>query len=393
MFKHNVTTTPGGIVFASDPLFLSMSAGKNVLYSSGGEEFTFLMSSAGSVNVSDVLEAWANPLPEPSGASWLECVEDWSENCTRRVFMYLPRQLPGTQPRERFSTYVIPGRTSSQNRELLNGSNLFKARLLNELGNPFLSTRTHKGRIILKETELAPLYFLQDNEIAESITLHSPTGIPPVWAESGIELLAGWTRHIGVYTIDLQKARREIFDRHGLLVSEFTIKKGGRVAAEIFIEAADPVKSRHQLRFRNSFGVFEVIELTGELTDGVQFVDVNSFKKFRAEFDRFDDNRRRQELESALTVSTGPKRRRELLHLLDALSSDEVWLLGYGLNPVRVIPEVKSVTVPERQEEPQSMELTLRRVYNEPAVMPEISKSNASYLRKIFTNVFNNQFS
>lgn len=393
MFKHNVTTTPGGIVFASDPLFLSMSAGKNVLYSSGGEEFTFLMSSAGSVNVSDVLEAWANPLPEPSGASWLECVEDWSENCTRRVFMYLPRQLPGTQPRERFSTYVIPGRTSSQNRELLNGSNLFKARLLNELGNPFLSTRTHKGRIILKETELAPLYFLQDNEIAESITLHSPTGIPPVWAESGVELLGGWTRHIGVYTIDLQKARREIFDRHGLLVSEFTIKKGGRVAAEIFIEAADPVKSRHQLRFRNSFGVFEVIELTGELTDGVQFVDVNSFKKFRAEFDRFDDNRRRQELESALTVSTGPKRRRELLHLLDALSSDEVWLLGYGLNPVRVIPEVKSVTVPERQEEPQSMELTLRRVYNEPAVMPEISKSNASYLRKIFTNVFNNQFS
>lgn len=393
MFKHNVTTTPGGIVFASDPLFLSMSAGKNVLHSSGGEEFTFLMSSAGTVNVSDVLEAWANPLPEPSGASWLECVEDWSENCTRRVFMYMPRQLPGTPPRERFSTYVIPGRTSSQNHELLNGSNLFKARLLNELGNPFLSTRTHKGRIILKETELAPLYFLQDHENAESITLHSPTGIPPVWAESGVELLAGRTRHIGVYTIDLQKARREIFDRHGLLVSEFTIKKGGRVAAEIFIEAAAPVKSRHQLRFRNSFGVFEVIELTGELTDGVQFVDVNSFKKFRAEFDRFDDNRHRPELESALTVSTGPKRRRELLHLLDALSSDEVWLLGYGLNPVRVIPEVKSVTVPERQEEPQSVELTLRRVYNEPAVMPEISKSNASYLRKIFTNVFNNQFS
>lgn len=391
MFKHNsVKQTRAGVVFASDPLFIGMSEGKNVLHCSGGAKFSFLLSSAGSVDVSDVAEAWATPLPEPSGSSWLERVEDWSEDCPRRIYMLMPRNLPG-QIRARFSTFIIPGRTSLQNLERLDGNDLFKGRFLNPQGNPFFTTRTHKGRIILKETELAPLYFLQDAEDFEDISVHTSAGIPPLWVK-GAKLLSEVTRGIGVYTVDLKKVRREIFDAHGLLVSEFTIKKGGRVAAEIFIEAATPAKSRHLLRFRNSFGVFEVIELTGELSDDAQFVDANSFKKFRPEFNRFDNERRRPELESSISVSTGPKRRRELLHLLDALGSDEVWLLGYGLNPLRVIPEVKSVTVSERQEQPQSVELTLRPVYSEPAIMPEISKSNASYMRKIFTNVFDNKF-
>ncbi len=392
MFKHDSKTqTPAGVVFASDPLFVNMSAGRNTLHSGAGEEFVFLLSSGGAVDISDIAEAWAAPLPEPVGAGWLERVEAWGVNSPRRVFTNMPRNV-SADVQAKFATYVIPGRTSLQNLQMFAGSDIFDARLLNPQGNPFLTTRTHTGRIILKETELAPLYFLQDNAKAEEIRIHTGAAIPPR-IDADAQLLMDHTTGIGVYTIDLKKARREIFERHGVIASEFIIYKGDRVAAEIFIEEAKPAKSRHLLRFRNSFGVFEVIELVGELTNQATLVDVNSFKRYRQEFKRFENDRRRQDVEAALSVSTGVKRRRELLHLLDALTSDEVWLLGYGLNPVRVIPEVKNVAIPERQEEPQSVDLTLRPVYAEPAVMPEVSKSNASYIRKLFNNVFDNKFS
>lgn len=393
MFIHDSRIqTPAGIAFASDPLLVSLSEGENVLRSGAGEEFALRLSSAGAVDISDVVEAWAAPLAEPSGPSWLERVESWGDDSPRRVFInWTGRVIPGG-PKLKFATYVIPGRTSLQNLQMFAGSDIFARRLLHPQGNPFLTTRTHTGQIILKETELAPLYFVQDSEKVEDITIHTSAGVPMLWSP-GAQLLLEPTMGIGVYTVDLKKARREIFERYGIIASEFAIRKGGRVAAEVFIEAAAPSKSRHLLRFRNSFGVFEQIELTGELTNEVQLVEADSFKKFRAEFKRFENDRRRAEVESVLTVATGPKRPDELLLLLDALASDEVWLLGYGLTPVRVIPEVKGVSMPERQEEPQSVDLTLRPVFTEPAVMPEVSMSNATYIRKIFNRIFDNNFS
>ena len=54
--------------------------------------------------------------------------------------------------------------------------------------------------------------------------------------------------------------------------------------------------------------------------------------------DDYYSDRIRTEIQEAVTVKTGFKRPQEIRFLLDLLSSDDVYLAGYGREEIKVIP-------------------------------------------------------
>lgn len=65
------------------------------------------------------------------------------------------------------------------------------------------------------------------------------------------------------------------------------------------------------------------------------------FRRYDEITDDYYSDRIRTEIQEAVTVKTGFKRPQEIRFLLDLLSSDDVYLAGYGREEIKVIPSAE----------------------------------------------------
>lgn len=229
------------------------------------------------------------------------------------------------------------------------GTDIFSLKFLNESCNFFFTTRSNDWRIMMRETELYPLCFIypeHELKITELLTGQS-LAIPGT---------AG-----NFYALNLEAVRLKFFTDYGVLANLFDVYSGDTFALRIGIEQSPTVRERYRLRFLNSYGVYEVFSLEGEasVTPGMDEDEDAVFRRYDEITDDYYSDRIRTEIQEAVTIKTGFKRPQEIRFLLDLLSSDDVYLSGYGREEIKVIPSAEEFSYRVRPDAPQNVTLKL----------------------------------
>lgn len=340
------------------------------------------------IDISEIADIYSSPLPDISTGSneILHLIETRDELKKRTVsFEYLDDR---GNPSPSLDVIAIPGGIPHQNFKILteNGGDPFTARFLNRKGNYFLTTRTVSWRIVIPETELYPLYFIADKELDSGIAVRSIDG-NEVWSSGALSA--------GLYALDLEAVRRRAFDDCDLLLSIFDIYTQGAFSCRIVISLSQPAKERYRLKFRNSLGVFEVIEIVGSLSWMPEFGSEDDDPGF----DRRDSNscafsamRPRIERRQSVTIDGIIKKRSELSFLMDMLASDEVYLLDSAARPVRVIPSIDEFQYRHRAAAPEPFSIKLTVSERDINIIDEMSNATDGIKPRVFSSQFNDKF-
>lgn len=381
-----------GFVFARNPIVLrddfpaelfDPAGGSFSISMDGTDVYEGRFSPPVSIDLSEILDACVPFLPDPpeDASEPVVMVEDAEEMSCRTVsagFEYAGEVSD-------ISFTVIPGGISRQNfrRMAETGEDIFTARFLNPENNFFLTTRTAGWRIVIKETELAPLYFLLPEEDSLSVSE----------SVSGSSLSFG-PLDPGVYVLDVDALRRRFMAEKDVIPSVLDVYRGGRYACQIVVERAAMSRDRCRLRFRNSLGVFEIVELTGDLSVSPDYPESEdaAFRRYDPVAGCYVSRRERVERRQSVTVSTGVKRPGEVRFLMDMLSSEEVYLLDVGLFPLRVVPSVEDFTYRIRPDAPESFTLKLDMSDPEVNIMQEIADGSEGCRPRVFSGQFTEQF-
>ena len=375
-----VNIYPTGNAFTRNPIFLSVSSCSMATYSIRmNNEEIFKGNGIGEfrVNIAEIVETGitgARILPD--NTDHILAVSGLSAEVTIHVVN------EGEEEDNLSFTAWKGGISKKEFKRLRNmGTDIFSLKFLNESCNFFFTTRSNDWRITMRETELYPLCFIypeHELKITELLTGQS-LAIPGT---------AG-----NFYALNLEAVRLKFFTDYGVLANLFDVYSGDTFALRIGIEQSPTVCERYRLRFLNSYGVYEVFSLEGEasVTPGMDEDEDAVFRRYDEITDDYYSDRIRTEIQEAVTIKTGFKRPQEIRFLLDLLSSDDVYLSGYGREEIKVIPSAEEFSYRVRPDAPQNVTLKLTFTDKESNWTGEITESG--YRKpKVHSKEFSKQF-
>ena len=375
-----VNIYPTGNAFTRNPIFLSVSSSSMATYSIRmNNEEVFKGNGIGEfrVNIAEIVE---------TGITDARILSDNTEHLlavsglSAEVTIHVVNE--GEEEDNLSFTAWKGGISKKEFRRLRNmGTDIFSLKFLNESCNFFFTTRSNDWRITMRETELYPLCFIypgHELKITELLTGQS-LAVP------------GTTGSL--YALNLEAVRLKFFTDYGVLGNLFDVYSGETFALRIGIEQSPTVRERYRLRFLNSYGVYEVFSLEGEasVTPGMDEDEDAVFRRYDEITDDYYSDRIRTEIQEAVTIKTGFKRPQEIRFLLDLLSSDDVYLTGYGREEIKVIPSAEEFSYRVRPDAPQNVTLKLTFAEKESNWTGEITKSGYRKPR-VHSKEFSKQF-
>lgn len=375
-----VNIYPTGNAFTRNPIFLSVSSCSMATYSIRmNNEEIFKGNGIGEfrVNIAEIVETGitgARILPD--NTDHILAVSGLSAEVTIHVVN------EGEEEDNLSFTAWKGGISKKEFKRLRNmGTDIFSLKFLNESCNFFFTTRSNDWRIMMRETELYPLCFIYPGHELKIM-----------------ELLTGQSFSIpgtvgNFYALNLEAVRLKFFTDYGVLANLFDVYSGETFALRIGIEQSPTVRERYRLRFLNSYGVYEVFSLEGEasVTPGMDEDEDAVFRRYDEITDDYYSDRIRTEIQEAVTIKTGFKRPQEIRFLLDLLSSDDVYLTGYGREEIKVIPSAEEFSYRVRPDAPQNVTLKLTFAEKESNWTGEITKSGYRKPR-VHSKEFSKQF-
>lgn len=359
-----VNIYPTGNAFTRNPIFLSVSSSSMATYSIRmNNEEVFKGNGIGEfrVNIAEIVE---------TGITDARILSDNTEHLlavsglSAEVTIHVVNE--GEEEDNLSFTAWKGGISKKEFRRLRNmGTDIFSLKFLNESCNFFFTTRSNDWRITMRETELHPLCFIypgHELKITELLTGQS-LAVP------------GTTGSL--YALNLEAVRLKFFTDYGVLANLFDVYSGDTFALRIGIEQSPTVREHYRLRFLNSYGTYEVFSLEGEasVTPGMDEDEDAVFRRYDEITDDYYSDRIRTEIQEAVTIKTGFKRPQEIRFLLDLLSSDNVYLSGYGQEEIKVIPSAEEFSYRVRPDAPQNVTLKLTFAEKESNWTGEITES------------------
>lgn len=346
------------------------------------------------INIAEIVDSFVPFFAEPrtfgdnGDAPYLELVEDWQTlEYYRRVDAVLSY---GSGDDYKAYCYALKGGISKQNfsRIISLGKDIFSAKLLNPACNFFMTTRTPSWCISMPETELSPLYFiLNDNE---GLLISGVMGHEELMSANLIP---------GIYALSVETLRKWFYDNFGQLVNAYDVYKivdGNKVfACRIVITHSDASKEHYRLKFRNSFGVMECIDLPGQMINEYSYPQDDEgllYMRYDGNVDDFKSMRQRNYRSQHMIISTKICGVDRSNYFMDMVSSDEVYLERDNELFVRVIPSVEEMSVAVNPEAPIPVELGLDMVETECIIMPEVASGEEYAKGRIHTRQFNEPF-
>lgn len=375
-----VNIYPTGNAFTRNPIFLSVSSYSMATYSIRmNNEEIFKGNGIGEfrVNIAEIVETGitgARILPD--NTDHILAVSGLSAEVTIHVVN------EGEEEDNLSFTAWKGGISKKEFKRLRNmGTDIFSLKFLNESCNFFFTTRSNDWRIMMRETELYPLCFIYPGHELKIM-----------------ELLTGQSFSIpgtvgNFYALNLEAVRLKFFTDYGVLANLFDVYSGDTFALRIGIEQSPTVREHYRLRFLNSYGTYEVFSLEGEagVTPGMDEDEDAVFRRYDEITDDYYSDRIRTEIQEAVTIKTGFKRPQEIRFLLDLLSSDDVYLSGYGREEIKVIPSAEEFSYRVRPDAPQNVTLKLTFADKESNWTGEITESG--YRKpKVHSKEFSKQF-
>ena len=359
-----VNIYPTGNAFTRNPIFLSVSSYSMATYSIRmNNEEIFKGNGIGEfrVNIAEIVE---------TGITDARILSDNTEHLlavsglSAEVTIHVVNE--GEEEDNLSFTAWKGGISKKEFKRLRNmGTDIFSLKFLNESCNFFFTTRSNDWRITMRETELYPLCFIypgHELKITELLTGQS-LAVP------------GTTGSL--YALNLEAVRLKFFTDYGVLANLFDVYSGDTFALRIGIEQSPTVREHYRLRFLNSYGTYEVFSLEGEasVTPGMDEDEDAVFRRYDEITDDYYSDRIRTEIQEAVTIKTGFKRPQEIRFLLDLLSSDNVYLSGYGQEEIKVIPSAEEFSYRVRPDAPQNVTLKLTFAEKESNWTGEITES------------------
>lgn len=389
-----ITLTPAstGHAFTRNPLMLSMpGTGPRVFsiygqgYTSENPAYTGEITAPATINLAEFIEAIVQPMSDPGdqGDMIAYGLED------RSVTIAVD---DGSQEPLTWQITAHQGGVSKQNFRKFSqaGTDVFAARFLNPGCNFFLTTRTHDWRLNIKETELYPLVFFYPS--SGDLVLRDAVGGQSLTFTGTVD---GVDYSGKICSLDLGAVRQYFLTEYHVVANVFDVLVGDTYACRIAIQEARPQRERYRLKFRNSFGAFEIIEIT----EAAQYTptfgtedDEAQYKRYQSDIDDFATERQRTAATMAIKVSTGYKTNNELRFILDAIASEEVYLLDLADEPVRVVPTPDELAFDHRPNGPQALDLTLTPVDSDTCITPELAGSTAPSRGGLFSQEFTEVF-
>ena len=375
-----VNIYPTGNAFTRNPIFLSVSSSSMATYSIRmNNEEVFKGNGIGEfrVNIAEIVE---------TGITDARILSDNTEHLlavsglSAEVTIHVVNE--GEEEDNLSFTAWKGGISKNEFKRLRNlGTDIFSLKFLNESCNFFFTTRSNDWRIMMRETELYPLCFIypeHELKITELLTGQS-------LAVTGT---AG-----NFYALNLEAVRLKFFTDYGVLGNLFDVYSGDTFALRIGIEQSPTVRECYRLRFLNSYGAYEVFSLEGEanVTPGMDEDEDAVFRRYDEITDDYYSDRIRTEIQEAVTIKTGFKRPQEIRFLLDLLSSDDVYLAGYGREEIKVIPSAEEFSYRVRPDAPQNVTLKLTFADKESNWTGEITESGYRKPR-VHSKEFSKQF-
>lgn len=375
-----VNIYPTGNAFTRNPIFLSVSSCSMATYSIRmNNEEVFKGNGIGEfrVNIAEIVETGISGtriLPE--GTNHIFAVSGLSAEVTIRVVN------EGEEECNLSFTAWKGGISKKEFKRLRNlGTDIFNLKFLNESCNFFFTTRSNDWRIIMRETELYPLCFIYPEHELKITELLTGRSI----------FLPGTAGNL--HALNLEAVRLDFFTSYGVLANLFDVYSGDMFACRIGIEQSPTVRERYQLRFLNSYGIYEVFSLEGDasVTPGMDEDDNAVFRRYDEITDDYYSDRIRTDIQTVVTIKTGFKRPQEIRFLLDLLSSDDVYLAGYGREEIKVIPSAEEFSYRVHPETPQNVTLKLTFADKESNWTGEIAESGYRKPR-VHSKEFSKQF-
>jgi len=325
-----VSLTPASRLFAGNPVKLSISTSSlckykvyvnNVLAYTGsgiGSFYTYLQ---------DIIAArLVAPRPFNNDARMLIPATSGVRECLVSV-----ENAAGEYWSTTFTAYL--GGMSRAVLRSLGNSNIFTNRFLASTGNIFFTLRGTNDYVTVKETEISPLLFIYP--LAGRLSVEYGGESYNLDGDAG-----------AMYALNIEKIRRAFYDDYKCLPGLFNIRLDGDLVVSIGITPAELSRDRYYLRFLSSLGAYEVLEMKGLARRGSAEDNAET-----PTFDVFDDlvggyrqQRGRVALRPKLSVSTGDVTEDELIFYQDMLASEDVTLLGYHGQEIKVLPSSPELT-------------------------------------------------
>lgn len=195
-------------------------------------------------------------------------------------------------------------------------SDIFSVKLKNIDANFLLTTRTNDYFVFIPEGEIMPLYYyakglkftIKANDISVLERDHSAD------------------EQESIQFIDIKELRNNVAFNHNILASEFRVVNDNGWSFTIVI--INSAQSKYSLKFRNSFRVFEKINLSDTISFLPEFNQADKYSSFDNGINDFKLLANRKIRLNRLTgfiPITGTDRN---LFILDLLHSEEVYLLS-----------------------------------------------------------------
>lgn len=233
------------------------------------------------------------------------------------------------------------------------GMNAFSYRL-DSIDRSFLfTTRTNSPNIVLKESEVFPFVFLHPGKTISFKTANNRVITTPAMQKGTACLM------------DINTLRKTFYDLYKEISSYFQVLVEGSYTFDITLTPNRISENRHLLRFRNSLGGFEQLEITGrsyltpEISEDYSWQTLNKRRVFEARKERND-------ITHKLTMESGYKTSEELFFLFDILSSELVYLIRPDQSIQRCFVKASSdMKIPYPVLTPQSITLEITPIIRE----------------------------
>ena len=255
-----------------------------------------------------------------------------------------------------------------------NGYTIFTYRLSSHFDQFLFTTRTNGKEIRLKETELYPFVFRHP-------------GIPIVFKNESGSSITTPAQPAGTFCA---MNIRSVLEQMPAGTRRIDVCPAGEYAFHFIILPGKLSEERYLLRFRNSMGAYEILEVTGKATHTPELAEENKYETLN-EFGFYEERRSRVKSKGVIEVETGYKLRREFPFILDLIQSDEIYFSYPDGDSFRCHVAADSVRYRELMTEPTSVKLKIRPVSDEEFITPKI-KFSEDIFNRIFDETFDETF-
>ena len=225
-------------------------------------------------------------------------------------------------------------------------TDIFAEKLQNYTDNCFLTTRTAGDIMVLPSSEVGFLYCVGDNSTHtltiintdgnQTYTINIPAGV----------LINAISLSYVLCDMELQKG---IFD----------IKIDGNLCLTIEVTEPAPSNERYILNFRNSWGMYELIEVTGRAISEPEYGEETVYAIYDKITDSLRNEKLRKEATEVIKAECGYRSRERLLFIRDMLQSEDVKLYGADGEWFDVLVSTDGDKIALNMAEPVSIPLTI----------------------------------